>query len=128
VLLNKAIENDHYPLSPGVQMLRRMRAKPPRCSTQPLPALRPTRWKSAMRHGRRRATSPGWKSGKSQGRFLLRVCGVAFETASVYRVTRRGRRVFLERGHGPGNPAYGYQAIADLGGLPSLLGLRNGRR
>lgn len=34
-----------------------------------------------------------------------------------------GRRVFVERGHGPGNPAYGYQAIADLGGLPGLLGL-----
>lgn len=36
---------------------------------------------------------------------------------------RIGRRVFVERGHGPGNPAYGYQAIADLGGLPGLLGL-----
>lgn len=34
-----------------------------------------------------------------------------------------GRRVFVERGHGPGNPAYGYRAIADLGGLPALLGL-----
>ncbi|MGE3283680.1 MAG: haloacid dehalogenase type II [Alphaproteobacteria bacterium] len=41
---------------------------------------------------------------------------------------RIGRRVFVERGHGPGNPAYGYQAIADLGGLPSLLGLTDGRR
>jgi len=36
---------------------------------------------------------------------------------------RIGRRVFVERGHGPGNPAYGYQAIADLGGLTGLLGL-----
>lgn len=36
---------------------------------------------------------------------------------------RIGRRVFVERGHGPGNPAYGYQAISDLGGLPGLLGL-----
>lgn len=36
---------------------------------------------------------------------------------------RIGRRVFVERGHGPGNPAYGYQAIADLAGLPGLLGL-----
>lgn len=36
---------------------------------------------------------------------------------------RIGRRVFVERGHGPGNPAYGYQAIPDLGGLPALLGL-----
>lgn len=36
---------------------------------------------------------------------------------------RIGRRVFVDRGHGPGNPAYGYQAIADLGGLPGLLGL-----
>ncbi|WP_193179566.1 haloacid dehalogenase type II [Nisaea sediminum] len=36
---------------------------------------------------------------------------------------RIGRRVFVERGHGPGNPAYGYQAIPDLGGLPGLLGL-----
>ncbi len=36
---------------------------------------------------------------------------------------RIGRRVFVDRGHGPGNPAYGYQEIADLGGLPGLLGL-----
>ena len=36
---------------------------------------------------------------------------------------RIGRRVFVERGHGPGNPAYGYRAIADLGGLPDLLGI-----
>jgi len=36
---------------------------------------------------------------------------------------RIGRRVFVERGHGPGNPEYGYTAIADLGGLPGLLGL-----
>jgi 2-haloacid dehalogenase len=41
---------------------------------------------------------------------------------------RIGRRVFVERGHGPGNPGYGYQAIADLGGLPGLLGLTAGRR
>jgi 2-haloacid dehalogenase len=41
---------------------------------------------------------------------------------------RIGRRVFVERGHGPGNPAYGYRAIADLGGLPGLLGLTDGRR
>jgi 2-haloacid dehalogenase len=41
---------------------------------------------------------------------------------------RIGRRVFVERGHGPGNPAYGYQAIADLGGLPGLLGLTDSRR
>lgn len=34
-----------------------------------------------------------------------------------------GRRVFVERGHGPGNAAYGYDAITDLSGLPSLLGL-----
>lgn len=36
---------------------------------------------------------------------------------------RIGRRVFVERGHGPGNPAYGYQAIPDIAGLPALLGL-----
>ncbi|UUX50709.1 haloacid dehalogenase type II [Nisaea acidiphila] len=36
---------------------------------------------------------------------------------------RIGRRVFVERGHGPGNPAYGYQQIPDLSGLPGLLGL-----
>lgn len=34
-----------------------------------------------------------------------------------------GQRVFVERGHGPGNPAYGYRAIPDIGGLPGLLGL-----
>ena len=36
---------------------------------------------------------------------------------------RFGRRVFVDRGHGPGNPAYGYEAIEDLSGLPGLLGL-----
>jgi 2-haloacid dehalogenase len=41
---------------------------------------------------------------------------------------RIGRRVFVDRGHGPGNPAYGYQAIAELGELPGLLGLTEGRR
>jgi 2-haloacid dehalogenase len=40
---------------------------------------------------------------------------------------RIGRRVFVDRGHGPGNPAYAYQTIADLGGLPGLLG-PHGRR
>jgi 2-haloacid dehalogenase len=34
-----------------------------------------------------------------------------------------GGRVFVDRGHGPGNPAYGYDRIDDLGGLPTLLGL-----
>lgn len=32
---------------------------------------------------------------------------------------RIGRRVFVDRGHGPGNPAYAYQTIADLGGCPA---------
>jgi 2-haloacid dehalogenase len=41
---------------------------------------------------------------------------------------RIGRRVFVDRGHGPGNPAYAYQTIADLGGLPGLLGLTDGGR
>jgi 2-haloacid dehalogenase len=41
---------------------------------------------------------------------------------------RIGRRVFVDRGYGPGNPAYGYQAIAELGELPGLLGLTEGRR
>lgn len=36
---------------------------------------------------------------------------------------RIARRVFVDRGHGPGNPAYGYQEIADLAGLPALIGL-----
>jgi 2-haloacid dehalogenase len=36
---------------------------------------------------------------------------------------RIGLRVFVERGHGPGNPAYGYRAIPDLGGLPGIVGL-----
>jgi 2-haloacid dehalogenase len=36
---------------------------------------------------------------------------------------RIGERVYVERGHGPGNPAYGYREIADLGALPDLLGL-----
>ena len=41
---------------------------------------------------------------------------------------RIGQRVFVDRGHGPGNPAYGYQAIADLGELPGLLRLTDGRQ
>lgn len=36
---------------------------------------------------------------------------------------RIGRRVYVERGHGPGNPAYGYTEISDLSGLPAALGL-----
>ena len=36
---------------------------------------------------------------------------------------RIGRRIYVERGHGPGNPAYGYTEIADLSGLPAALGL-----
>jgi 2-haloacid dehalogenase len=36
---------------------------------------------------------------------------------------RIGERVYVERGHGPGNPAYGYREIADLGALPDLLRL-----
>ena len=36
---------------------------------------------------------------------------------------KMGKRVLIERGHGPGNPGYGYEAVADLSGLPTLLGL-----
>lgn len=32
-------------------------------------------------------------------------------------------KVFVNRGHGPGNPAYGYREIADIGELPGLVGL-----
>ena len=32
-------------------------------------------------------------------------------------------KVFVDRGHGPGNPAYRYQEIKDIGGLPALVGL-----
>ena len=34
-----------------------------------------------------------------------------------------GSRVFVDRGHDPGCPAFGYHEINDLNGLPSLLGL-----
>ena len=34
-----------------------------------------------------------------------------------------GARAFVNRGHGPGNAAYGYTEIADIGGLPALVGL-----
>jgi len=34
-----------------------------------------------------------------------------------------GKRVFIDRGHGPGNPAYGYCAVGDPGALPEMLGL-----
>lgn len=32
-------------------------------------------------------------------------------------------KVFVNRGHGPGNPAYGYTEIQDIGGLPAVVGL-----
>jgi 2-haloacid dehalogenase len=32
-------------------------------------------------------------------------------------------KVFVNRGHGPGNPAYRYTEIADIGGLPGVVGL-----
>jgi 2-haloacid dehalogenase len=34
-----------------------------------------------------------------------------------------GARAFVNRGHGPGNAAYGYCEIKDIGGLPGLVGL-----
>jgi 2-haloacid dehalogenase len=34
-----------------------------------------------------------------------------------------GARAFVNRGHGPGNAAYGYSEIKDIGGLPGLVGL-----
>jgi 2-haloacid dehalogenase len=33
------------------------------------------------------------------------------------------QKVFVNRGHGPGNPAYNYVEIADIGGLPAVVGL-----
>jgi 2-haloacid dehalogenase len=32
-------------------------------------------------------------------------------------------KAFVARGHEPGNPAYGYREITDIGGLPALVGL-----
>lgn len=32
-------------------------------------------------------------------------------------------KAFVARGHEPGNPAYGYREIQDIGGLPALVGL-----
>ena len=32
-------------------------------------------------------------------------------------------KVFVNRGHGPGNPAYRYTEIQDIGGLPGVVGL-----
>ena len=32
-------------------------------------------------------------------------------------------KVFVNRGHGPGNPAYRYVEITDIGGLPGVVGL-----
>jgi len=32
-------------------------------------------------------------------------------------------KVFVNRGHGPGNPAYRYTEIRDIGGLPAVVGL-----
>lgn len=36
---------------------------------------------------------------------------------------RMAKRVLVDRGHGPATPEYGYEAVADLSGLPTLLGL-----
>ena len=36
---------------------------------------------------------------------------------------RIARRVLVERGHGPANPAYGYESVSNLSELPVLLGL-----
>jgi 2-haloacid dehalogenase len=36
---------------------------------------------------------------------------------------RIGKRVFVERGHEPSTPYYGYEEITDISGLPKLLGL-----
>ena len=33
------------------------------------------------------------------------------------------QKAFVNRGHEPGNPAYGYREIPDIGGLPALVGL-----
>lgn len=33
-------------------------------------------------------------------------------------------KVFVARGHEPGIPAYGYQEIPDIGGLPAVVGLK----
>ncbi len=32
-------------------------------------------------------------------------------------------KVFVNRGHDPGTPYYGYHKVQDIGGLPRLLGL-----
>jgi 2-haloacid dehalogenase len=32
-------------------------------------------------------------------------------------------KVFVNRGYEPGNPAYGYHEVADIGGLATLLGV-----
>lgn len=32
-------------------------------------------------------------------------------------------KVFVNRGHDPSTPAYGYTEIADLSGLPAVVGL-----
>ena len=32
-------------------------------------------------------------------------------------------KVFVNRGHGPGNPTYNYTEISDIGGLPGVVGL-----
>ena len=48
--------------------------------------------------------------------------------AECGRLSRRTLFQNHDRGHGPGNPAYGYQAIADLGELPGVLELTDRRR
>ena len=57
-LLNRAIEDDRYPLSPRIRVLRGIRAKLPTAPPDPPPARRPTSEerdpRRAPRQGRRR--------------------------------------------------------------------------
>ena len=42
------------------------------------------------------------------------------KTAHDMRITNK---VWVNRGHEPANPYYGYTEIADISGLPAVLGL-----
>jgi len=60
--------------------------------------------------------------GRGPESFLHVSSSLRYDLMSAYDL-HMGQRVLVRRGHGPENPAYGYREIADLGGLPALLGM-----
>ena len=95
--------------------------------TSPCSARRST---ASTRRSRRRPTSRGCKA------FEYMLDSLGCNPEDVLHVSSSLRydlmsaddmgivnKVFVNRGHGPGNPAYRYVEIKDIGGLPGVVGL-----